>query len=160
MSAKFCARPVLRTGGGPYLAKCALRQERFLSTGTAQKQIQDGSAVGGTRATSRPSPSRWSGRNVFAVAATAGVLGWGVANWQQNGLDGMRFLPGFGSTILLDSGLGPKYASMSEMKRVRSFFCSFSVWTFCPWKTRHLFSAASAGWSVGSTSLGLLGADR
>ena len=115
MSAKICARPVLGAGGGPSLAKCAFRRGKFLSTTCARKAAHDN--AGGPTANPSTQP-RWSSRNLFAVAATAAIFGWGLSNWQQHGPEGIG-LPGFGRPILLDSRPRPHYGTMSEMKQVR-----------------------------------------
>lgn len=63
-----------------------------------------------------PGPgSTWTSQRVVAIAAAAGVLGWGLAS-----IDSGRF-PG---AMLLDSKVS-KYASMREMELVGGFRCVF-----------------------------------
>lgn len=54
--------------------------------------------------------SAWSVSGVFAVAATAGLMGWGASELRHGGFPG---------TLMLDGGLAtPRYASMREMEQV------------------------------------------
>ena len=109
MSAKIlrAARPLFRPLAttaafrGPFVG-VAGRQRLFATTVARQ-------GVAGNRQEPRRA-STWSMSGVFAVAATAGIVGWGASELRHGGFPG---------TMLLDGGfLAPRYASMREMEQV------------------------------------------
>lgn len=71
--------------------------------------------------------SRWSGLSVFALAASAGVLGFGLAAFALDGSPKR-------TASLFDSKMpGPKYASVNEMELVSEWI----LYRCCP-KTMYL----------------------
>ncbi|KAI0838176.1 FAD-linked oxidase-like protein [Hypoxylon sp. FL0890] len=89
---------------------CAWR--RTFSTSLSLKKSISDNGPGAERAWSNPgsSPPRWTGRSVFALTATAGVLGFGLAAASLQG-------PPKRAVTLFDSKMPtPQYASLDEME--------------------------------------------
>lgn len=107
MSAKLllrAARPLGRPVAAPVTARrsCALASRHFTASAT-RRAAPSGDHEPRTAST-------WSVSNVFAIAATAGLLGWGASEARHGSFPG---------TLLLDGSVdGPRYASMREMEQV------------------------------------------
>ena len=108
MSAKQlmkAARPLGRrpvAAAGTLRGPCAATRQRFTTT-PFRRGISGNSQEPRTAST-------WSFSGVFAIAATAGLVGWGASELRHEGFPG---------TMLFDGGLlTPRYASMREMEQV------------------------------------------
>lgn len=99
------ARPLGRSLAALEAARPASRQ-RFATSSSPRRQAAAGNG---------PVPrtaSAWSLPGVFAVAAVAGLVGWGASELNHRGLPG---------TVLLDGvSPAPQYASLRQMEQVCS----------------------------------------
>lgn len=106
MSASYFARvvkPLGRSASASAAAGAAAttRRSRFFTTSASRRNITG-------KTTSSKTASTWSGQGVLAIAAAAGLAGWGLATLNTRG---------FPETLLLDSKMPmPKYAGMHDMK--------------------------------------------
>jgi D-lactate dehydrogenase (cytochrome) len=99
---RAAARPLGRSLGA-FSNPCPAGRQRFTTT-TSVRRAAAGKGQGPRTASSWPLPG------VFAIAAGAGLLGWGISEVRHRGLPG---------TVLLDSMFpGSRYASMREMEEV------------------------------------------
>lgn len=111
MSARYLARAV-RPIGRPAVASArppttVSGMDRFFTVSAFRR----GKATAGKVPAARTA-STWSGPGVLAVAAVAGLLGWGLASFSLNEFPG---------ATRLDSRIAmPKYASMRDMEVVGS----------------------------------------
>ncbi|KAK3336183.1 RNA dependent RNA polymerase-domain-containing protein [Cercophora scortea] len=119
-AAKPLARSVAGTAANPsspWLRQAqALGRQRFTTsalrralTGKVQNNGPGNNPGSGSSGSSGPrTASTWSLSTLFAVAATAGLAGWGVSELRHRGLPG---------SMLLDSMFPtPKYASLHDME--------------------------------------------
>lgn len=96
------ARPLGRSLATFNTNPCPAGRQRF--TTSSVRRAAAGNGQGPRTASSWPLPG------VFAVAAAAGLLGWGISEVRHRGLPG---------TVLFDSMFpGTHYASMREMEQV------------------------------------------
>ena len=119
---------VRRLGGvrskRPFSSTSSLPLSNASSTTTKAVAENGGGAVGRSTAANATGggggpgqqPPKWSGRSVFALTATAGVLGWGLAaTTLQEGPHKKHA----GRVMLFDSKTpNPQYASLDEMEHV------------------------------------------
>ncbi|RYP36540.1 hypothetical protein DL767_003363 [Monosporascus sp. MG133] len=87
--------------------------KRPISTSSSLKRplAKNGGGVGQSAPVPGYQPPKWSGRSVFALTATAGALGWGLAAAT------LQEAPRRHRVMLFDSKTpNPQYASMSEME--------------------------------------------
>jgi D-lactate dehydrogenase (cytochrome) len=93
---------------------------RSFSSSTLRRTAGNGGA-GRTSSASPQHPPKWSGRSVLALAAGAGIFGFGIAT---TGLQ----TPPRRTVVLLDSKIpSPEYASVDEMEAVRYFLSLLEI---------------------------------
>jgi len=106
MSAKHLLRAASPLGraSAHLRGPCAAHRHRF-TTSVSRRTIS-----GKTGSEEPRTASTWSVSGVFAVAATAGLMGWGASELRHGGFPG---------TMRFDGGLtAPRYASMRQMEQV------------------------------------------
>lgn len=106
MSASYLAR-VARPLGRPVVAATTARGPNAAGRCRFSTSVLRRALAGNSRGPRIA--STWPMSGIFAIAAAAGLVGWGASELRHGNFPG---------TMLLDSGFLPRYASMRQMEQV------------------------------------------